>query len=281
MTATEPFTFGIALIARHSARDWDRVQALLDLTLASLQAQTDQDFKVVIAGHEPPRIGEDPRISFLAADWPAKQPGPRNADSGRKHHAISDHVLRSGGGLLMYVDADDWVDVCLVEAARRMVGPDCVGALIDHGVVIDFRSLRCAAVPHPRIFEGEYHRICGSGGIIRLRPKARDKNRRNPYLALRPHNCWADHAEAKGLALARLPMVGSYVVNHAQNHSELHGPHARWRLEMTQAVNREGGSLSPGLAARFGLTLDRIRAVSDGQPRTYKRHETARQGAAA
>lgn len=181
----------------------------------------------------------------------------------------------------MFVDADDWVDVCLVEAARRMIPIHCAGGLIDQGLVVDFRTLRCAAIPHPQIFEREYHRLCGSGGIIRVRPDVRDPVRRNPYLALRPHNCWIEHAEAAELALTKLPVLGSYVINHAQNHSEIHGPHAQWRAEMTQAVNREGGVLSRGMAARFGLALGQIRAVSrQNRARTHKRHEAGPQGAA-
>lgn len=278
MEPAEPFTFGIALVSRRSAGDWDRVQDLLDLTLASLQGQTEQDFKVVIAGHERPRLPDDPRISFLAADWPDEAPDPRNADSGRKHHAISEHVLHAGGGLLMFVDADDWVDVCTVEAARRMIPPQCAGGLVESGLVIDFRTLRSAAVPHPLIFDDAYHRICGSGGIIRVNAGANDDLRRNPYLTLRPHNSWVEHAEAAGLALTRLPLLGSYVINHSENHSEVHGSHVQWRAEMTRAVNRQGGVLSHGLAARFGLTLTRIRAAQDGGPETYKGHEAGTQG---
>lgn len=127
MPSAEPLTFGIALVSRHNAGDWDRVQAFLGLTLASLQAQTDQDFRSVIAGHERPCLDDDARISFLAVDWSVEDADAHNADSGRTHHAISEHVLQSGGGLLMYLDADDRVDVCPVEVARRMIPSGCVG----------------------------------------------------------------------------------------------------------------------------------------------------------
>jgi hypothetical protein len=46
-------------------------------------------------------------------------------------------------------------------------------------------------------------------------------------------------------------------------------------------INREGGVLSRGLPAHFGLTLGQIRAVSrQDRARTHKRHEAGRQGAA-
>jgi hypothetical protein len=100
-------------------------QALLGLTLTSIRAQTDPDFRVVILGHDRPATlpDDDPRVEFLEADWPAEAPGPHNADSGRKKHAINDLVLERGGGLLMFVDADDWVDRDLVSSARGAIRP--------------------------------------------------------------------------------------------------------------------------------------------------------------
>lgn len=84
MVPPEPFTFGIALIARATARDWRLTQALLDLTLASIFSQSDQDFRVVIAGHDRPLtcMDADPRLDFFAVGWPAEDPGPHNVDSG-------------------------------------------------------------------------------------------------------------------------------------------------------------------------------------------------------
>jgi hypothetical protein len=65
-----------------------------------------------------------------------------------------------------------------------------------------------------------------------------------------------------GGALASLPVSGNYLINTSENHSELHGPHAGWRRILTASVNREGAPLDGGLAARFGLELERVRAAS-------------------
>jgi hypothetical protein len=54
MTSAEPFTFGIALIPRACARSWALVETLLDLTLRSVRAQSDQNLRVVVAGHDRP-----------------------------------------------------------------------------------------------------------------------------------------------------------------------------------------------------------------------------------
>lgn len=264
MRRPEPFTFGIALIARALAPDWRLALALLDLTLASISAQTDQDFRIVIAGHDRPstRMDADPRLTFLEAGWPVGQPEPHNVDSSRKLQAISAHVLERGGGLLMFVDADDWVDRRLVEAARSRVGPDEIAAVIRTGFATDLRTLRTAPLPHPRIFDRGFHRICGSSGLMRLDPRAADPIRRNPFPSLQPHHLWIENARANGFNVARLPVPGQYVVNTSQNHSERHGPHAGWRRTFVDGVNREGRPLAPDLARRFGLDLERVRAVS-------------------
>ena len=263
MPSHEPFTFGIALIARASAQNWPLIEALLDLTLTSVRAQRDPDFSVVIAGHDRPRTAtDDARVTFVEVDWPAHDPGPHNADSGRKKHAISEFVLERGGGLLMLLDADDWVDVRLVEIARARIGQDQIGGLIDSGLITDFRTLRTAALPHPYVFDGDFHRICGSSSIARLRPEKADPLWRDPCTALRSHHEWVEAADAHGAGLARLPVSGNYLVNTSENHSEVHGPYAAWRRSLTACVNREGRAIDGPAAARFGLSLEQIHTAS-------------------
>jgi hypothetical protein len=265
MTAAyEPFTFGIALMGRASARDWALVEGLLDLSLTSIRAQTDQDFRVVIAAHDLPRLrAHEPRLTFLHVDWPTRESEPCNADGGRKKRVIEDFVLANGGGLLMLLDADDWVDVHLVEAARATIGSDQVGALIDGGLVTDLQSLRAAPVPHPAVFAREFHRICGSSSVARLQPEAVDQLRRNPCRVFDSHHQWVEVAREHRAVLARLPVSGNYLINTSENHSEVHGPYAAWRQTFKRSVNREGGPLDERLASRFGLGLDQIRAASE------------------
>jgi hypothetical protein len=263
VTSPEPFTFGIAFVPRATARNWPLAQALLDLTLTSIRAQTDADFRVVILGHDrPATLPGDPRVEYLEADWPAEAPGPDNADSGRKKHAINDLALARGGGLLMFVDADDWVDRDLVATARTSIDPDHIGALIASGYATDFRTLRAAAIPHPRVFASEFHRLCGSSAVARLRPDHPDPLRRDPFSVLRSHHQWVEVAAHHGAALARLPVSANYLINTSENHSEVHGPHAGWRRGFTAAVNREGEPLDAEFAARFGLSRERVRAAS-------------------
>lgn len=260
-TVREPFTFGIPLVARASSRDWPLVEALLDLTLTSVRAQTDRAFRIVVAGHDRPRA-LPPEATFIEAHWPAEAVRPDNLDSGRKKHAIQAHVLASGGGLLMLLDADDWVDARLVETARATIGPDHVGGLIATGFAVDLRHGRAAPLPHPRIFEGAFHRVCGSSTVARLRPDADSPLLRDPLAVLHEHYRWTEMAREHGAALARLPVLGAYVVNTA-GHSETHGLHVEWRQGFNGAVRREGSPLDDALLVRFGLNSEDLRAVSE------------------
>lgn len=262
-TPPEPFTFGIPLIPRASARNWALVEALLGLTWASLARQTDPRFRVLVVGHERPRVlPRDPRITFVAVDWPIEPPGPGNGDGGRKKELLSDLVLDAGGGLFMPLDADDWVDVRLVETARRHVGPDAVGGVIASGHAVDFQSLQCAALPLAANPDLEFLQLCGSSTIARLRADEADPLRRNAFRTLRSHHEWHRTAAEQGAHVVRLPLGGAYVVNTSENHSELHGPHVAWRGGFVDAVNLGGAMIDPAFVSRFGLEIGQITRVS-------------------
>lgn len=259
----EPFFFGIPLIARAAARDWPLVEALLDLTLASIRAQTDLDLRIVIAGHDKPCLScDDGRITFVEANWPADAVRPDNLDSGQKKYLINQLVLDCGGGLLMFLDADDWVDTRLVERSRAEIGPNHVGGVITAGFATDLRNLRAARIPHPRIFDREFHRVCGSSTVARLKPGASDQLRRDPHQVLHEHYRWIEVAAEHRLDLVRLPVFGNYVVNTSQNHSEIYGPYAEWRRCFTECVRREGQQVDSQFLAQFGLSLDHVREIS-------------------
>lgn len=259
----QPFSFGIPLIARASTDDWTMVETLLGLTVRSLLAQTDNDFRIVIAGHDRPALDLPPeRIVFLEATWPAEAVRADNLDSGRKKWAINDHVLGHGGGLLMFVDADDWVDRQVVATGRAMLTGDVAGGFIAGGVITDLKALRAAPVPHPGVFDGGFHSICGSSNIMVLRPDHPVAARRDPYHLLHEHYRWEDVAAEHGLNVVPLPVSGSYVVNTSVNHSEGHGPFADWRRQLNASVQKVGAPLDDAFCGRFGLRLDDVTAAS-------------------
>ena len=257
------FTFAIALTPRANAGDWGLIEALLDLTLASVRAQTDPNWRALIAVHERPRLAvPDDRISFVDVDWPVAPPGLYNDDSGRKKHLLSDLVRDRGGGYLMMLDADDWVDHDLVAAARAGIGEDHVGALIETGLAVDFRTLRAAPLPHPELEGLPFHRFCGSCGVVLIRPGAATEIRRDPFAVLRSHHRWVEVAADHGESLARLPVSGAYLVNTGENHSDVHGPYAEWRRGFVDRVNACGRALDTEMAGRFGQEIGALQTVS-------------------
>lgn len=253
---TEPFTFGIPLIARASSGNWQLVEHLFELTLRSVLAQSDADFRVLLAAHDVPArwrsLATDPRFVLLQADWPAQHPTVANDDGGRKKWLIKQAVRRSGGGLLMFLDADDWVSSDLVRTARSTMKPDDVGAIVSDGYALDHASLRVLRFPIADAFNGEFHELCGSSTIGRVVPDSSDPIRLDPHEALGSHHQWLKSASDQNVALARLAVAGMYLVGTGQNHSEQHGPNGDWRKNVTEVVRQSGVPLEPGLAAEFG-----------------------------
>lgn len=258
-----PFTFGIPLLPRACARNWALVECLLELTLTSILAQSDEDFRIIVAGHDRPDcLPEDLRVAFLQAGWPAGPQRSDNLDRGRKVQVINETVLGRGGGFLMFVDADDWVDTRLVEQARALIGPDVIGGVVLSGYATDFRTLRTAALPDERLFPGRFHEVCGSSTVALLRPGERDPLRRDPHRIMHEHFRWTELAAELRAPLVELPVHNNYLINTSENHSELHGPFTAWRREFTQAVNRFGTPIGSEFAVRFGIDEGQLRAVS-------------------
>ncbi len=267
-----PFTFGVPLLPRAAAGNWELVEALLDLTLASILAQSDHRFSVVIAGHDRPAIRwDDSRISFLRVPYPAASQCAGNADRGRKVYAIAEHVLHEGGGLLAFIDADDWVDRRFVEVSRASLGGGEIGGFLQGGLAVDLASLKAITVPDARVFPGGFVEICGSSIVARLRPGAVDPVERNPHGMLHEHHRWPEARALDPGRIVELPLVNAYVVNSTENHSEQAGPFTDWRRELNEGVNRFGRVLAADDAARLGLSLERIGAVSSLRRRAHAR----------
>lgn len=129
-----------------------------------------------------------------------------NTDGARKRQAIKDLVLARGGGLLMFVDADDWVDTRLVATTRAHVRPRHIGAVIDTGYVLDVRTLRAAHVPDRKLFDGGLHRICGSTAVLRLDSDAAQPLRRDPYRLVAEHHRFVEATQESNVLLLHLDL---------------------------------------------------------------------------
>lgn len=255
----EAFTFGIPLIARAAARDWPLVEALLGLTLTSLAGQRDGGFRVIVAGHDRPAIDAAVPFDFLRVEWPVAAVRADNLDRGRKVQAINEAVRSRGGGLLMLLDADDWVDTRLVATARETILPGQIGGVIESGWAIDPGKGRALPIPHAAFAKG-FDRLCGSSIVARLDPHGRDALHRDPYAALHEHYRFADLAREHGAVCRALEVAGAYVVNTAANHSELHGPFADWRRCFNDTVASLGCPIDDRFTSRFGLDTATVAA---------------------
>jgi hypothetical protein len=255
---SEPFVFGIPLIGRAAASDWALVDRLLQLTLHSVLAQTDQDFMVVLAGHDRPPaweqlVASDPRFAFIRADWDPEPPSAANDDGGRKKFLIKQRVREAGGGLLMFLDADDWVDRDLVRAARAGMTQQDLGALIVNGTAVDCPSRKAVPFPVSDAFPFAFHQLCGSSTVARIDVSSDDPARRDPHAALGSHHEWEERAQRQGWRLARLEIQGAYLVGTNHSHSESHGPFADWRRSFAEAVRTRGEPLREDMLRRFGV----------------------------
>jgi hypothetical protein len=256
----EPFFFGIPLIARAVAGDWAVVEHLLGLTLRSILAQSDRDVRVLLAAHDVPEpwlaMAGDPRFTILLADWVPEPPTAANDDGGRKKWLIKQRVRDEGGGLLMFLDADDWVASDLVRRARAAIGPATVGAVISAGYAIDYQSGRTLPFPIGGGFDEQFHQLCGSSTVARIAPGAENPLYLDPHAALGSHHEWTQAAARHGVALAMLDTIGAYLVGTGTNHSERESPVAWWRRKITDEVRRLGQPLTEPLTRRFGLGAD-------------------------
>lgn len=254
----ETFYFGVPLIAQSAARDWALVDELLGWTLGSVLTQSDRDFRLILAGHDVPPIWRrltlgDPRFEFVSADWPPEPPNLPNDDGGRKKWLIKDRVRQLGGGLLMFLDADDLVDCDLIAMARNDIEADMIGGIVRDGIALDYVTGRAAVFPVGGGFDHPFHGLCGSSTVARVRPESDDSIDVDPHLALGSHHEWQESAARLGRRLASLPVWGAYVVGTSQNHSENEGPFADWRREFTEHVRETGTPLNRKLASRFGI----------------------------
>ncbi len=261
-----PFTVGIPLIARAAAYDWAVVQHLFRLTLRSLSKQTDAHFRIVVAGHDRPDTDTEPAcLDFIEADWPTEAVRSDNLDSGRKKALINAHVRSSGGGYLMFVDADDWVDTRTVATVRARLPPGpggLIGGVVASGYAIDLRNRRALPIPHPDVFNGGFHELCGSSTVALVDPGAASAVRRDPHSVLHEHYRWEDACREHGVVSARLDLVGAYLVNTSANHSTSHGPFAEWRQRFDAEVAARGDAIDAALLARFGLDEGDVRDLA-------------------
>ena len=164
---TDPIlTFVIALRHPDTTPYYDGVERLLASTLRSLDRQTDRRFRTIVVANHPYRPPSDMvspvetvRVDFPPPpDWDgeklAREAGVR-IDKGTKN-AVA--LSRVAGGHVMWVDADDFVSVRMVEFVAAHA--DEVGWFVDEGLRYDVRSGLHARLPR-------FNEVCGTSLIFR------------------------------------------------------------------------------------------------------------------
>jgi hypothetical protein len=151
----------------------------------SLYNSSDQDFRIVITGHEKPNVAElrDPRVTFRASSF-EKPSGPKEfaRDKARKQRSNLEWIKDQGGGDVVMADADDLFHRDLFRVIREADHSN--GHIIKRGYVFDMTNGKLA--PIPGAWSKAFDAICGSSAILRLTPsEIREKTR---IQKLGPHN---------------------------------------------------------------------------------------------
>ena len=223
----EIVTFGIPLIAKDAAHDWDAVLHHLNATLGSIYNQTDPHFRVVIACSDRPDIAirTDERLHFIHCD-PGRQINQLSfvSDQSLKNHAVGRYLRELGGGYLFGTDADDLISNRVVEFIRSDRNPN--GYVVDRGYMFDAARGILACFPFEDAGHWRFDHECGTCTAVHFRPEdLPDSNGGTParfaaYMA-RGHPGRRPAAAREGRPLAEFPFRAvTYVKNTGENLSE-------------------------------------------------------------
>jgi GT2 family glycosyltransferase len=222
VTVPDIVTFGIPLMARSVAQDWDRVEHQLGATLGSIYNQTDPNFRIIIACTDRPSLAvpTDERLEFLLCEQvPAVDHTVYISDAARKRSRVAQRLRQLGGGYLMLADADDLISSRLVAYVRETAHPN--GYSVARGYMLDAARGWLAPFPfaeHER-FDWESH----TSAVLRLTAEelpAGDGDMANRYwnLVSWGHPATRPRAEKEGRPLLDIPFRAAvYVRNTGEN----------------------------------------------------------------
>lgn len=216
--------FGISLKSKKVSRNWNKVQKNLSNTLKSIFRNTDQHFRVIIAGHNKPNIKElkDKRVKWLPVKFPSPtSPKGFTQDKMRKRRIIGEYLYKVGfSGYFMAVDADDWIHHRFVEYIRSQ--PFSNAFILENGLMTN--------IGRKEIWEtGEFYKKCGTNALFYFSKKDfpnRKKKKGSIFsiLTLKAHPKSPDRLKKlnKDYKMITLPFV-IWVLSHGDNNSMLKG----------------------------------------------------------
>jgi hypothetical protein len=256
------FLFAIPFAAKSILADWDGACAALARTLESVVAQTDQDFEVIICGHDEPDLPAHlaDQFLFVPADWDAPDERTQRManDKGRKKTRIAREFGVLGGGYYFGLDADDLVSNRLVEHCRSARDPN--GYVIEQGYVLDEASSRVA--PVGKVWANTaYDVVCGSCLAVHATPDelpggdAFEREEGLYQLIRRQRHAMVKEAAAEqGRPLAPVPFAaGVYVLNTGNNISYVLRRSAERQDDLHARIEKWAVEVTPELAGEFAL----------------------------
>ncbi|WP_286230710.1 hypothetical protein [Neobacillus mesonae] len=212
--------FGISLKSKKVSRNWIKVQNNLSKTLRSILNNTDQNFRIIIAGHEKPNIEEmnHERVTWLSVAFSR----PRyihqySLDKFRKRRVIGAYLRRIGfNGYFMPLDADDWIHFRFVEYIRT--APISDAFILNKGFMVNLKNNQVWL--KDRFFIG-----CGSSVVFYFSNKDFPRTSRNRDVrktkfkwTIWPHHKITQYLRSKNYRMVDFPFV-TWVLFHGDNNS--------------------------------------------------------------
>lgn len=218
--------FAISLKSKTVSLNWERVQDNLSKTLRSILRNSDQHYRILIAGHEKPDITElqNDRVTWLPVDFPPPADTYHFSPDKMNKRRVMGAYLRDIGysGYFMPIDADDWVHYRFVEFIRSHPITDAF--ILDKGIMAN-TSL------HEAWLRKGFYRGCGSSAVyyfsnhdLPATSRREDVQHSLFGLSIMDHKTVGSHLVElnKDYTMIDFPLV-TWVLGHGDNNSVLKG----------------------------------------------------------
>lgn len=223
--------FLISMRSVAATRDWAAACERLASTLRTVLAQSDPNFRILIAGHEKPQIEElhSHKVTWITVDTPRPTDASQyTGDKNIKRRHLGVYLGKAGfAGLAMALDADDWLHYRFVEYLRRK--RVSVPHFLDGGFVANWHLQQVWT--RSGALNRSFYLGCGSSAVYPLdvtdfpadTSKAATKVVRFSRCTGN-HNKMADLLRADGIEieLVQLPFV-TWVLGHGNNNTLVKG----------------------------------------------------------
>jgi|GEM_PF-758002 len=224
--------FLVSMRSKRASRDWDAACACLSKTLRTVFAQSDQNYRVFIAGHEKPDIPElnSNKVTWMSVSHtPPSNPRGFTADKNAKRRELGFLLGKKGfEGFVMPLDADDWIHRRLVEFIRR--SGERRPTFFDAGFICNLEE-RAVRVRPGANGKRPFFKGCGSGSYFYFKhadfprsPTVRASKKVKFLYAVSSHVSVFEKLLQDGVGIARvqIPMI-NWVLGHMNNNSFLKG----------------------------------------------------------